>query len=77
MITFFRRLYNYLRVKIAVNTAKRFHARTGKKYYVLQISGRLQVLTRLQVNYLIEKKVLCKRLKQDYYLRKYSLTVIE
>lgn len=72
-----RRLWNFIRVRSAVNTAKRFHKQTGKKYYILQINGKLHVLTRVQINYLIEKKVLCKRLRQDYFLRKYALTVVE
>ncbi len=77
MLEIIRRTYNYLRVRSAVKTAKRLHSQTGKKYYVLQIHGKLRVLTRIQIDYLVEAGVLHRRMKQDYYLRKYSLTVIE
>ena len=48
MLEIIKRTYNYLRVRSAVKTAKRLNSQTGKKYYILQIHGKLRVLTRIQ-----------------------------
>lgn len=77
MLEILRRTYNYLRVRHAVKTAKRLHSQTGKKYYILQIGGKLRILTRIQIAYLVDSGVLHPRMRKDYYIRKYSLTVIE
>ena len=77
MLEIIKRTYNYLRVRSAVKTATRLNSQTGKRYYILQIHGKLRVLTRIQVDYLVSVGVLHRRMHQDYYLRKYSLTVIE
>lgn len=76
MIEILKRFFNYLRVRHAVYTAKRLHAQTGKRYYVLSIGGKLHCLTRFQINYLVSKRVLYPCMRQEYYLRKYSLTII-
>lgn len=77
MIQIFIRLWNYIRVRNAVRYADKLHRLNNKTYYVIQIGGKIRVISRIQANFLVNSGVLRKRMRNDYYLRMYSLYVTQ
>lgn len=77
MLQILKRLWNYIRLKNAIIYATKMHQKTHKKYYVISIGGKIRVISRLQANILCDKDIFMPRMRNDYYLRKYSLFVAE
>jgi hypothetical protein len=73
MIKILQRLWNYIRVKNAIVYANKMHSRTLKQYFVLQIGFHIRVLTRTQVNYLVDIGVLRRSMRQYTNVCKYSI----
>lgn len=70
MIKIIIRFWNFIRVKNAIIYANKMHKRTKKRYYVLQIGGKIRVLTKTQIDYLVAKKVLRKSMQEYPVLAK-------
>lgn len=75
MFTTIKRLFHLIKVKSAVRQADRLHKATRRRYHVLQIGGRMRVYDRTQINYLVDCKVLDKRMKEFYFLQKHCIYI--
>jgi hypothetical protein len=73
MIKILIRLWNYIRVKNAIAYANKMHAQTNKQYFVIQIGHHIRVLTRAQINYLVDIHILHRCMKEFYNIIKYSI----
>jgi len=73
MIKIIIRFWNFIRVKNAIIYANEMHKLTKKRYYVLQIGGKIRVLTKTQIDYLVAKKVLRKSMQEYPVLAKMCL----
>ena len=72
-MTFWKRLWNYFRVKSAIKNAQKLHKVTKKQYYVIKIHDKIRVYDRNRINLLIQHGVLSRRLKDAIELRKYCI----
>jgi len=73
IVILYKRLVNRIRIKNAIKQANRMNQLTKKRFYVLQIFGRIRVYDRNRINLLIERGVLSKKMKQALYLQKVSI----
>lgn len=77
MIRIIIRLWNYIRVKNAIIYANKMHEKTNKQYFVIQIGHKIRVLTRVQINYLIDLHVLHRSMREYYNIIRYSIYFTE
>lgn len=73
MITLWKRFWHFIAVKSAIKQANKMKLLTGKKHYVIMLHRKIMVYDRVQINYLIDAKVLNKRLKEAHNLNKISI----
>jgi len=73
IFTIIRRSLRAYNVRNARKTADDLAKNTGKKHYVIQIHKKLEVLNRVQIDYLIDCKCLHKRLRTAYELQKIAV----
>lgn len=53
--------------------ANKMHNFTNKRYYVLQMGGKIRVLTKTQIDYLVDNGYLRKSMKEFATLSKMSI----
>ncbi|MDR1848133.1 MAG: hypothetical protein LBR17_08495 [Bacteroidales bacterium] len=73
MIQIFIRFWNFIRVRNAIIYAKAMNKQTGKRYYVLQLGGKIRVLDKQAIETLVRRNILQKRMREHYELIKYAL----
>lgn len=73
MIKILIRFWNFIRVKNAIMYANKMHHFTKKRYYVLQMGGKIRVLSKTQIDYLVDKGYLRKSMKEFVTLSKMSI----
>ncbi len=69
----FKRLINYIQVKNAIKNANRMNQQTKKRYYVLKIFNKIRVYDRTHINFLVDKGLLSKKMKEAYWLQKHAI----
>jgi hypothetical protein len=73
MIQIFIRLWNYIRIHGAIRYANAMHEQTGKRYYVLQLGGKVRVIDKQGILTLIRSNILQKRMKEHVNLIRYAI----
>ena len=70
IITVFKRLSNFIKVRSAIREANKMQKLTRKRYYVLKIFNKIRVYDRSHIDYLINEGILHQRLRSFAELQK-------